>query len=51
VWAFTGSGVRPEFTGLHYAVLRQDLPTVRVLLQEADCGKGSAAILEVVTPG
>jgi hypothetical protein len=37
-----------EFTVLHYAVLKRDLPTMRVLLEGADCGRRRQALMEAL---
>jgi hypothetical protein len=37
-----------EFTVLHYAILKKDLPTLRVLLEGADCGSFGQALMEAL---
>jgi ankyrin repeat protein len=37
-----------EFTVLHYAICKKDLPTVRLLLEGADCGRKGQALIEAL---
>jgi hypothetical protein len=49
VWALHKvKGFELEFTVLHYAVFRRDLGTVRLLLEGADIGEGTQAIMEAL---
>jgi hypothetical protein len=53
VWALhkVGEVFRHEYTVLHHAVLREEylgIPIVKLLLEGADCGKGSKAIMAVL---
>jgi hypothetical protein len=51
VWTRIRHGVNfaREYTVLHYALLKEDIETIKVLLEVADTAKGSHAICEALT--